>query len=310
MICINQCPLEASALRNVFDDAQHSRPAQAISDANGPAYYPYPTFLTIEAAYGHLHARVQTAGHIRYTFKNYRERHRIVEVLATQTNECLQRTSVHALEPCACPGHLHPSPAQDALVDETRHEVGDDPVAEFAFNQSSLCLLPDTDILQLRHEVKRPTVAVANERNGQQDPDKMSVLVEVSLLHLIVRYGSFEHPLDELDIGIEILRMSDCLERRGQQLLGRVPNDPAQRGVDAQPTAVRRHERHSDGRKFKRATEPFLALNQPRVRRCTNIAISNRCARGHAIRGTDRTHLGRTVRIAVWECRTTGHAAK
>src|SRR5260370_41849115 len=128
--------------------------------------------------------------------------------------KCLQGTSVHALKPSAHPGHMHAPVAQDSLVHETWYQVGDDPVAEFTFNQSSLCLLPGTDILNLRHEVKWPTVSVAYQRSGQQDPDHMSILMEVSLLHLIVRYGSLEHSLDELNIGIEILGMGDRLERR------------------------------------------------------------------------------------------------
>src|SRR5260370_5854714 len=152
MVCINQCSLEASAPRNVFDDAQHPRLVQAICDANGSAYDPYPTLLTVEAAYGHLDAHVRTARHIRDTCQDRRERNRVVEALAAQPVKCLQRTSVHVLKPGAYPGHVHSPPAQDALVDETRHQIGDDPVAEFTVDQSSLCLLPGADILNLRHE--------------------------------------------------------------------------------------------------------------------------------------------------------------
>src|ERR1700694_411477 len=189
MVCINQCSLEASASRNVFDDAEHSCLVQPIGDANAAAYNPHPTLLAVEAAYGDLKARGRTACHVRDGSKDHCERDRIVEVLAAQTIECLQRTSVHALKPRTDPGHLHSPLAQDALVHETRHEIGDDPVAEFTFSQSNLGFLPGADILNLRHEVQWSTVAGADERNGQQDPDQMSILVEVSLLQLVVRYG-------------------------------------------------------------------------------------------------------------------------
>src|ERR1700736_5416617 len=203
MVCIDQCSLEAPAAGNVFDDAEHSRLVRPIGDANAAAYNPHPTLLAVEAADGDLEARVRTARHVRYGSQDHCERDRIVEVLAAQTIECLERTSVHALKARTDPGHLHPPPAQDALVHETRHEIGDDPVAEFTFNQANLGFLPGADILNLRHEVQWVTVAVAYQRNGQQDPDQMSILMEVSLLQLVVRYGSFEHPLDELDIFTE-----------------------------------------------------------------------------------------------------------
>src|SRR3984893_1317032 len=158
MVCIDQCSLEASAPGNVFDDPQHPHLVRAICGANGSAYYPYPTLPTIEGADGHLDARVRTARHIVYSCKDRGERNRVVEAPAAQTVERLQRTSVHALKPCAYPGQLHSPPAQDSLVDESRHQVGDDPVAEFTFDQSSLRLLPGADILNLRHEVKWPAV--------------------------------------------------------------------------------------------------------------------------------------------------------
>src|SRR5260370_17961294 len=120
MVCIDQCPLEASAPRNVFDDAQHSRLVQPICDANGSAHYPYPTLLTVEAAYGHLDAHVRTARHIRDTSQDHRERNRVVEALAAQPIECLDRTSVHALDPCAFPAHGHSPPARAAPASETR----------------------------------------------------------------------------------------------------------------------------------------------------------------------------------------------
>src|ERR1700716_207209 len=116
MVCINQCSLEASASRNVFDDAQHSRLVQLICDANGPAYNPHPTLLAVEAAYGHLKSHVRTACHVRYSSQDHCERDRIVEVLAAQTIEGLQRTSVYPLKPSTDPGHVPSPPAQDALI--------------------------------------------------------------------------------------------------------------------------------------------------------------------------------------------------
>ena len=70
-----------------------------------------------------------------------------------------------------------------------------------------------SDVLDLADEIARFAGARSHERDGEQSPDDVSVLVEVALLHLVRADLAGEHLAHEFEIGLEIVRVRDVLER-------------------------------------------------------------------------------------------------
>ena len=186
-------------------------------------------------------------------------------MLQTELVERLERTAVNTLESFADPRRAHSPVNQSSLIDEARHQVGDDSISNFAFHQTGFRLFAGADVLNLSDEVTSLAPDVVRQRGRQQDPDDVPFLMEVSLLLLIMRDGSFEHLANEFRVGTPVFRVSNGLKRRRQQLLGRIAHDPAERWIHAQPTPVRRDQGHADGRKLESAPEPVFDLDEAQL---------------------------------------------
>ncbi len=67
---------------------------------------------------------------------------------------------------------------------ETLSEFADPPVR---LAQRRDVLFPLGDVLDLRNEIEWTTRCVAHQRDRQEDPDNVAILVKVPFLHVVVR---------------------------------------------------------------------------------------------------------------------------
>src|ERR1700674_1916015 len=74
----------------------------------------------------------------------------------------------------------------------------------------------------------------------------MPGLMEVSFLHLVGADLTPQHLPNELEIGLQIIRMSDSLEIGGTQFLLIIPNNLAHRRIYVNPATVQSNQGHSN----------------------------------------------------------------
>ena len=122
--------------------------------------------------------------------------------------------------------------------------------------------LPGRDVIDQGDEVDRLAGPVPHQRDAQDDPDDLAVLVDVPLFHLERCDPSVEHSAGLQEVGLEVVGVGELLEGRGQQLFLGVADDFAQRAVDPDESAVGGDQRHADGRCVKGTSEPLLAQPQ------------------------------------------------
>lgn len=78
------------------------------------------------------------------------------------------------------------------------------------------------DVFDLGDEVHRLALLVADQRHREVDPDDVPVGVEVALLHRVAGDLALEGLPHEREVGVEVLRVGDVLERRAEQTADRV----------------------------------------------------------------------------------------
>src|SRR5688572_4503245 len=86
--------------------------------------------------------------------------------------------------------------------------------------------------------------------------------MEISLLHLVDSPAAINQLAQQSEVGVEVVRVCDVLERFLQQLGFGIADDFAQRFIYPLPTAIERDDRHADPGGFKRMAEAFLAGDQ------------------------------------------------
>ena len=100
------------------------------------------------------------------------------------------------------------------------------------------------NVLNLRNEVARGAIVVEHERRVHLNPANPAILVPVSL-HTPNRLDfPIQHAPRRNTIARGIIRMGNRLEARRKQFLCAVTDDSAERRVDFEVLARRRHERH------------------------------------------------------------------
>ena len=126
-----------------------------------------------------------------------------------------------------------------------------------------LCLaaFEAADVLDLRDEVQRLPFGVAHQRDGQQRPNGLAVAADIAFLHGVAADVAVEQIVQLAEIGVEVVRVGDLLKGQAIESFGRIAEQLAQRPVNLQPFALRRHQRHADGGILQRAAKAAFALD-------------------------------------------------
>src|SRR3954447_21949115 len=119
-------------------------------------------------------------------------------------------------------------------------------------------LLAFAYVLDLGDEVQRLAFFVVHERDAQERPHNVALLVEVALLHLVGAYLSDKHPAHLVEIRIEALGVGYLLEGLAKQLHFSVAEHVAQGSVRPKEAPVCPHQRHPDVCVLEGPPEPLL----------------------------------------------------
>src|SRR5688572_29467919 len=92
----------------------------------------------------------------------------------------------------------------------------------------------------------RIALHIADDRNGDGDPDVVTPRVTVPPLDLVATNLAREEPLEVVRSQPNILGVRDCVQGGGLQIALRITSDSAQRVVDLQPRAVHVDDSHAD----------------------------------------------------------------
>ncbi len=90
----------------------------------------------------------------------------------------------------------------------------------------------------------------------------MPVGVAVALLHLVRLALAGEHAPQGVEVGVEVVRVRERLERRAEEVALGVAGDAAERGVDAHEAPLGRDEGLADRRLVEGVAEALLGLAQ------------------------------------------------
>src|SRR2546427_9509553 len=101
---------------------------------------------------------------------------------------------------------------EQSTVRKSRERVMKD-----TMSQSIFSLFPVSDILHLKNKICGLSLRIANQRNTQQEPHRMSELVYVPLLDLVYRRVAVEQLMDLGKNHAEIIRMRNVMKRTGRQ---------------------------------------------------------------------------------------------
>ena len=116
------------------------------------------------------------------------------------------------------------------------------------------------DVLDLGDEVQRLAFFVVHQRDAQENPHHLALLMEVALLHLVGAYLSVQHPAHLIKIRIEVVGVGYVLEGLVQQLHFSVAEHVAQGSVRPKEAPVGPHQRHPDGCVVEGPPEPLLGF--------------------------------------------------
>jgi hypothetical protein len=75
--------------------------------------------------------------------------------------------------------------------------------------------LPGGDVLNLSNHHHRLSIAIARKGGAELNPDGVSVFVQVAFLQLVALDLPAEQLRDQLQVGVEILRMRNLLKSEG-----------------------------------------------------------------------------------------------
>ena len=151
----------------------------------------------------------------------------------------------------------------DKLLEEIRavRQVGEVVVMRDVL-QASLGDPARGDVQHLEDEAGRVLVGGREERCVQRDRDEPAVGARAAELQ---RAGGRRAGQQALELGREgrvIVAVNEGAEIETHQLIGRAPEDLAQRGIRLQHDAIVGDQRHADGSVRERLLEPALALLQ------------------------------------------------
>src|SRR6266436_1452859 len=91
-------------------------------------------------------------------------------------------------------------------------------------------------------------------------PDDRAILAHIALLHFIAVDFSLADKLKFANIGREIVRIGNAVERLGKKFIGRVAENAAQGSVHPDPSAVGTYVCDSSCRVVERGPVPGLAV--------------------------------------------------
>ena len=100
-----------------------------------------------------------------------------------------------------------------------------------------------------------PVPVVANEGDGQQHPELVTLSVHVAFFDLIARQVAAYEPDDLTGIEVDVCGMRQFAQRTMLEMLPRKTRNPAERLVHSQKTPVHVDERHADRRVGERMLE-------------------------------------------------------
>ncbi len=161
----------------------------------------------------------------------------------------------HALIPGEVFLAHHPFPDADAAHLVGQRDALHQPVV------LRLAALKVADVLHLRDEVQRPAFAVAHQRDRQQRPDRLAVAADIAFFHGVAADMTVEQFVQLGQVGVQIVRVGDLLKGQAIKSFRRIAEQLAQRLVNLQPFALRRHQRHADGGILQRAAKAAFALD-------------------------------------------------
>ncbi len=141
-------------------------------------------------------------------------------------------------------------------------------VVQGPVHQGRLGLLAQGDVLRLGGQVQHGSVRVPHRRGGHARPDGRAVGTQVALLHDRAGALAGEHGPEDVEAGVDVLRMGDLGERDATHLLGCAAHQLAHRRIDLEERAGPRHrtdrdQDHADRRVAEGLSEPLLDGDQP-----------------------------------------------
>ncbi|MCY1516915.1 hypothetical protein D9M68_515740 [compost metagenome] len=149
--------------------------------------------------------------------------------------------AVHALVP------EQPVAGQVPLPDPDAAGFGGHRIAPRQLRLAFLGTLAAVDVLDLRDEVVRLTVVVADQGHRQQAPDRPSALVQVALLQAVAVAPPGEDLVHQRLVAGQVVGVGDVLEAQGGQLVFAVAEHLAKGTVDPLPAPIQPHQGHADG---------------------------------------------------------------
>ncbi len=174
--------------------------------------------------------------------------------------------------------------------DEIVMRLDEAAVAQLARAQRLLGELALGDVLDLRDEVPRLAVHVADERRAEETPDGVAALVPVALLEMVRLRATVECRARALDRRRDVVRMRQHLESLLEHLGFVVAHHVAERAVHLRDPSVSADEDDAGGRRVERGPEALLALAQcpRRVHAIGHVAGDAAHAEDRAARTPDR----------------------
>ncbi len=123
-----------------------------------------------------------------------------------------------------------------------------------------LALFQAADVLNLRNKVEWVALQIAHQRNGLQHPNDLAILTDIAFFQRVIVLFATQQAFRLLQIGGQIVRPGDLLPAQLLQRVRLIAKQTAKRLVHLQPVAVRRHQRHADGRVLHRVAKALFAF--------------------------------------------------
>ena len=87
----------------------------------------------------------------------------------------------------------------------------------------------------MRDELERFAYLVVGAGDAELDPHRLTVFAKVALLHAVSMKVVVQHPPDEVEVGFQVIGVSDFLECDFEQFLLGVTSDLTEGVVDLKP---------------------------------------------------------------------------
>src|SRR5208337_381250 len=95
---------------------------------------------------------------------------------------------------------------------------------------------------------------------AEQNPYGLPVLAKVAFLHAERGKIPGQHTMGEVEVGFQVIGVSDVLEGPLEQFLLGVSGDLTKGVVDLEPVSLRRHQGHADRSMIKGIAETIFGL--------------------------------------------------